>query len=177
MEKSFLTGFDIFSDISQDTIAAIAEKCTIFEFGENDIIFRQGELAQTFFGVVEGEIELVLVYKEKVLTSQIIDYERAIVSKHEVQERPIVVDIIGPGEVFGWSAFFDHNYWTTIARCSKQTKLFSLPVSNFMAMFEKDNNLGYVFMTRLAEIIGDRLRNRTSKLIEVWGEAFETDNI
>ncbi|MBW2605997.1 MAG: cyclic nucleotide-binding domain-containing protein [Deltaproteobacteria bacterium] len=177
MEKRILTEFDIFSDISQDTIAAITEKCTILEFGENDIIFHQDELAQTFFGVVEGEVELDLVYKEKVLKSQIIDYEKAIVSKYEIQERPIVTDIIGQGDVFGWSAFFTDGLWTSTARCSKQTKLFSLPVSDLMAMFEKDNNLGYVFMTKLAGIIVDRLHHRTDKLVEVWGEAFETHKI
>ena len=177
MEKRILTKFDIFSDISQNTIAAIAEKCTLLEFGKNAIVFHKDELSQTFFGVVEGEVELILVHKEKVLKSQIIDYEKAIVSKYEILEKPIVADIIGPGDVFCWSAFFTDRHSTSTARCSKQTKLFSLPVSDFKAMFEKDNNLGYTFMTKLAGIIGDRLRQRTNKLMEVWEEAFESDNI
>ena len=177
MEKRILSEFDFFSDMSQDVIAAIAEKCRILEFGENDIIFHQDELANDFFGVIEGEVELDLVYKEKVLTMPVIDYEEAIVSRYEIKERPIVADIVSPGDVFGWSSFFTDGHWISTARCARQSKLFSLPVSEMKALFDNDNALGYIFMTRLAGIISQRLRHFRDKLIDVWGEAFEAPRI
>jgi CRP-like cAMP-binding protein len=176
MDINKLSMFEIFSDVSQDTLSAIAGICNILECEENEIIFHQDDPAKEFFGVLEGEVELNLIYREKVMTKQIIDYEEAIVSKYEIQERPIVADIIGSGEVFGWSSFFDSG-WTATAKCSRKTKLLFLKVSELKAMFEKDNELGYLFMTRLAGLISKRLHHRTDKLIEVWGEAFEIDNI
>jgi CRP-like cAMP-binding protein len=176
MDINKLSMFEIFSDVSQDTLSAIAGICNILECEKNEIIFHQDEPAKEFFGVLEGEVELNLIYREKVMTKQIIDYEEAIVSKYEIQERPVVTDIIGPGEVFGWSSFFDSG-WTATAKCSKKTKLLFIKVSELKAMFEKDNESGYLFMTRLAGLISRRLHHRTDKLIEVWGEAFETDKI
>jgi hypothetical protein len=44
-------------------------------------------------------------------------------------------------------------------------------------MFEKDHTLGYTVMKRLADIIAKRLQNRSDKLIETWGEAFDISEI
>lgn len=176
MDKTRLSKFEIFSEISPETLEIIASKCIVKDYQENDILFYQDDPAKDFFGVIEGEVELNLVYKEKVMTKQIVDYEKSIVSKYEIQERPIVADIIGPEEVFGWSSFFNSG-WTATARCSEPSKIFSISVSELKAVFEKDKALGYAFMTGLAGMISQRLHHRTDKLIEVWGEAFGTDMI
>jgi hypothetical protein len=44
-------------------------------------------------------------------------------------------------------------------------------------MFAKDHTLGYAIMKRLCDIVAGRLRNRTDKLIEAWGQAFDIGSI
>jgi hypothetical protein len=44
-------------------------------------------------------------------------------------------------------------------------------------MFAKDHTLGYTIMKRLCDIVAGRLRNRTDKLIEAWGQAFDIGSI
>jgi len=44
-------------------------------------------------------------------------------------------------------------------------------------MLEEDHSLGYLIMTKLSNIISNRLKNRTDKLIETWVEAFDVDKI
>jgi len=44
-------------------------------------------------------------------------------------------------------------------------------------MLADDHSLGYMIMTKLSNIISNRLKVRTDKLIETWVEAFDTDKI
>ena len=176
MDINDLSAFEMFSGSPRDILSTIAGLCRVREYGKHDIIFYQDDPAKEFFGVLEGEVELDLIYREKVITNQIIDYEEAIVSQYEIQERSIVADIISPGDVFGWSSFFDSG-WTATAKCSRKSSIFSIPVAELKAMFEKDAASGYIFMTRLAGMISQRFHSRTDKLIDVWGESFERNRI
>ncbi len=54
----------------------------------NDVIFRQGDEARDFYGLIEGEVELSLVFKEEFLRLDI-RYEESIVAKREIIEKPI----------------------------------------------------------------------------------------
>ena len=176
MDINDLLAFEMFLGPSREVLSTIAGLCRIREYGKDDVIFYQDDPAKDFFGVLEGEVELNLVYREKVITNQIIDYEEAIVSQYEIQERSIVADLIGAGDVFGWSSFFDSG-WTATAKCSRQSRIFSIPVAELKAIFEKHAECGYEFMTRLAGMISQRFHSRTDKLIDVWGESFERNRI
>ena len=176
MEIDDLLAFEMFLGPSQEILSTIAGLCRVRDYEKDEIIFNQDDQARDFFGVLEGEVELDLIYREKVITNQIIDYEVAIVSQHEIHERSIVADIIGPGEVFGWSSFFDSG-WTATAKCSRQSRIFSIPVAELKAIFEEHTDCGYEFMTRLAGMISQRFHSRTDRLIDVWGESFERNRI
>ena len=176
MDINDLSAFEMFSGLPREILSTIAGLCRVREYGKRDIIFYQNDPAKDFFGVLEGEVELNLIHREKVITNQIIDYEEAIVSQYEIQERPIVADIIGPGDVFGWSSFFDSG-WTATAKSSRKSRIFSVPVAELKAMFEKDTASGYVFMTRLAAMISQRFHHRTDRLVKVWGESFDRNRI
>ncbi len=176
MDINDLSAFEMFSGLPWEILSKIAELCRVREYGKDDIIFYQDDPAKDFFGVLDGEVELNLIHREKVITNQIIDYEEAIVSQYETQERSIVADIVGHGDVFGWSCFFNSG-WTATARCSRQSTIFSMPVAKLKDIFEKDTASGYIFMTRLAGMISQRFHSRTDKLIDVWGESFERNRI
>jgi CRP-like cAMP-binding protein len=176
LNKDVLSGFAIFSEVDQDKLAEIAQGCEVLEFEPNDMIFHQDEVAENFYGVLDGEVELIIMFEEKTLKTDI-KYEKSIQTREETAERPIVFRTIGSGRVFGWSSLVEPRILTATARCSKRSRIFSLPAAHLVAMFEKDPALGYLFMTRLSEIISQRLRTRTRMLIEAWGEAFEVDRM
>ncbi len=174
--QGMLSEFAIFSDISQDKLAEIEKHCEIRKFNQNDIIFDFGGSATNLYGVLDGEVELILVFKE-IIHKTDIEYEESIQTRSEVLEKPIVIDTLGPGEIFGWSSMVSPGKWTATARCSTLANLLSLPGAGFKAMLDKDPELGYSVMGKLCEIISQRLNNRTEKLIESWGEAFEVGKI
>lgn len=176
LDKGLLDGFSIFSEIPQDKLSAIAERCELLEFKSDEVIFEQGEVAKNLYGVLEGEVELSFVFQDRVLKADI-EYEESVQARFEVLEKPIVVDTLGPGDVFGWSALVSPRQLTAMARCSKPTRVFSLPADDLKATYDQDPALGYMIMEKLAEIIAQRLQTRTDKLIETWAEAFEVDKV
>jgi CRP-like cAMP-binding protein len=175
-DKNLLSGFKFFSDIDADTLEMIARKGAILEFKPNDVIFHVGAPAEQFYGLLAGEVHLSLVFKDKVLKTEI-EYEEAIQAKMVDEEKSIVVDMVRPGQVFGWAALVGAGRRTVAARCAEASRVIALKAVELKEMFERDHTLGYLFMKRMADMISKRLKNRTDKLIATWGEAFDVDRI
>ena len=175
-EKNILSGFAFFSDVDTDTLDAIAQKGEILEFKAQDEIFHVDAPATHFYGLLEGEVDLILIYTDRVLKTDI-EYEEAVQATIVDEEKEIFVDSVTPGKVFGWASVVGPSNRTVSAVCSQDSRVFAIPADALKAMLDQDHSLGYVIMNRLCDIIARRLRNRTDKLIEAWGEAFDSDTI
>jgi len=175
-EKELFQNFPIFSDIPQEHASEIARHGEIMEFESNDTVFHDGENACELYGLLDGEIELSFLVKEKLLKTNI-QFEEYIQTHIETIEKQIVVDSIEPGEIFGWSSLVKPNRFSATAKCSKPARIFSLPADKLKLYFEQNPQIGFVFMEHLTEVISHRLKNRTNKLIEAWSEAFDVNRI
>ena len=175
-EKECISGFSIFAGASPEHLAKIAKHVVVLNFDAGGTIFQEGAKASRVYGLLDGEVELILVAKDSVLKTDV-QYEEYARSKTETVERDIVVDAIGPGEIFGWSAFSPDGHYTAKAVCVKPTRVFAIPADSLRALFDTYPQVGYPFMERLVEIIAKRLTNRTDRLIEVWSEAFNGNRI
>jgi toluene monooxygenase system ferredoxin subunit len=175
-DKDFLLKFKFLSDISQEALDRIASKCEIREFKPNDTIFRFEDPAEHFYGLIDGEVELSLVFTDRVLKTEV-EYEEAVHARIVDQEKQIAVDVVHPGQVFGWASITGSGKRTVTAQCTVKSRIFAIPAADLMAMFDADHSLGYFIMKRMAGIISKRLKNRTDKLIEAWVEAFDVDQI
>jgi CRP-like cAMP-binding protein len=174
--KDLLLGFKFFSDISPEVLETMASKCEILDFKTNDIIFSYEESAEHFYGLINGEVELSLVFTDKVLKTEV-EYEEAVHARIVDQEKHIVVDNVRPGQVFGWASIVGPGKRTVTAKCIEASRVFSIPAADLKAMFDADHTLGYLLMKRMSDIISRRLKNRTGKLIETWVEAFDVGEI
>jgi CRP-like cAMP-binding protein len=174
--KNPLSEFKFFSEVNPDTVDAIARKGEIVEYKAADVIFRFDEPATYLYAVLEGEVDLSVVFKDKVLKTEI-EYEEAIQASMVEKEKSIVVDSVFPGQVFGWASLVGAGRRTVTARCAQASRVFVLPAVELKTMFEADKALGYVIMKKLSDIISKRLQKRTEKLIETWVEAFDVDKI
>lgn len=175
-DQNLLSGFKFFSDVDLKTLDMIAQKAEILEFKSEDVVFRFEEPAEHFYGLLEGEVELSLVFKDKVLQTDI-EYEEAIQARMVDKEKLIVVDTVLPGQVFGWASLVGPRKRTVTALCSEASRIIAIAAVELRSMFEQDHTLGYIIMKRMSAIISRRLKNRTDKLIETWVEAFDVDQI
>ena len=175
-DKNILQGFKFFSELTPEALDKLASKSAQLKFDSDDIVFRFDEPAEYFYGLIEGEVELTLVFTDKVLKTEI-EYEQAVHARMVDQERQIVVDTVYPAQVFGWASIIGRGKRTVTARCTEPSRAFAIPAAEMMAMFDDDHTMGYLLMRRMADIISKRLKNRTEKLIETWVEAFDVGEI
>ena len=176
MAKNLLAGFKFFNEVPPETVEAIGQKGELLEFGPGDVIFHFDEPAKHLYGLLEGEVDLSIVFKDKVLKTEI-EYEEAIQARMVDEEKSIVIDTVLPNQVFGWASLVGPERRTVTARCTEPTKVIALAAQDLKAMFAEDHFLGYVVMKKMGDIIARRLKNRTDKLIETWVEAFDGDAI
>ena len=89
----------------------------------------------------------------------------------------MVFETVAPGEIFAWSALIAPHQLTSTATCTEPTRLIVVPADALEAVFERAPQAGAVFMKRLAEVIAQRLRHRTDKLVESWYQAFGEERL
>ena len=174
--KNPLVQFKFFENVEPDTLEALGRMGETIEFAAGDYIFRYDDPAAHLYGLIEGEVNLNVVYTDKVLKTEV-EFEEAIQTRIVEEEKSITVDSVMPGQVFGWASVVGDARRTVTAHCVEACHVVVLPASELKKMFEADNTLGYVLMTKLGDIISKRLRNRTEKLIETWVEAFDINEI
>ena len=175
-EKNLLTEFKFFSNVTPESLEMISEKAEVLEMEAGDVIFHFNEPAEHLYGLLKGEVELSLVFTDRVLKTEI-EYEEVIQASIVDEDKLIVVDTVYPGQVFGWASLVGPGLRTVTAQCTEASRVICIPAADLKAMFEKDNSLGYAIMTKLCHIISNRLKNRTDKLIETWVEAFDVNKI
>jgi len=174
--KNPLAGFKFFNEVKPETLESIARMGEKMEYKAGEAIFRFDEPAIHLYGVITGEVDLSVVFKDKVLKTEI-EYEEAIQTNLVEKEKSIVVDSVLPGQVFGWASLIGAGRRTVTAHCAVASRVIALPAAGLRMMFEEDNALGYVIMKKMSDIISKRLQKRTEKLIETWVEAFDVDEI
>lgn len=171
VNKDLLSRFDFFSEVSENHLEEIADLCAIREFKADEVVFRSGDPAETLYGVLSGSVELGIVFKDRTLKADI-RYEEAKQAHYKEVDKPILVDLIEEGEVFGWSSLVSPVSRTATAKCLEPVRAIALPAAELKAKFREDPALGYEIMERLSGVIAHRLRKRSEKLVEAWGEAF-----
>lgn len=170
-DQSILEGFRFFQGLSTEEVSTVTRMSEIKEFQAEETIFQEGRVAENLYGVVDGEVDLFLIFEEKILKTDI-KYEESVLSSIETLKNPIVVDTVKSGEIFGWSSLIGPGIFTTTARCISPAKILTLPASRFKKMLYENPQTGIIIMEHIAEIISRRLQSSTLSLIESWGEAF-----
>ena len=175
-KENILLKFKFFSSLKPETLDVLAQKGEVLNFEAGAVVFNHDEPAEHFYGLLEGEVDLSVVFTDKVLKTEI-EYEEAIQARFVDEEKSIVVDTVLEGQVFGWASLVGPGKRTVTASCTEPSRIIVIPASELKKMFEEDHSLGYTFMEKLCNIISGRLKNRTDTLIETWVEAFDTDKI
>jgi CRP/FNR family cyclic AMP-dependent transcriptional regulator len=117
------------------------------EFPEGESIFREGQLANRFYLILEGEVALESAAREK-------------------DGDPDLIQTIGAGDVLGWSWLFPPYYWHFDARAVKSTKAIFIYGTRLRESCEENHDLGYELMKRISEIVIKRLQATRRRLFE-----------
>ena len=176
LDIQLLQQFPFFHDLTEEQMLALGETGEVITYNADTTLFLENDPAEHFFGLLEGEVELSLVFKDRILKADI-EFEEAIRTHVEILEKPIVMEHVKPDQVFGWSALTENSKRTLSARTLNPCRLIALSSELMRIKFQADPQLGFTIMDRLSNLISSRLKSRTDKLIEAWGVAFGVDSM
>jgi CRP-like cAMP-binding protein len=177
MDGNTLDRFEFFEGLQPADRDAIAGMAEVREYAPDTFIFQNGEPADAIHGLLEGAVELSLLFRDRVLKTDEVKYEEAIRSRFEDKDTPIILDEIHAGEVFGWSALAGLEKRTAAARAASAVRAFAIPAGELRKRFAEHPALGLTLTERLNRVIAARLAERTERLVEAWTEAFGAGRI
>ncbi|MCP4673549.1 MAG: cyclic nucleotide-binding domain-containing protein [Desulfobacula sp.] len=171
-----LSLFPFFSGISRDRLAEIEAFSIVQNFEKGAVIFHHNESARNLYGLIQGDVDLSILFREEIITKNI-KYEEHINTDIEEFEKPIIIEKVKKPSIFGWSALVEPEKMTATARCASDCEIVLIPASDLKQVFNSDSELGYLLSANLNSIIAQRLHSRTAKLVATWCSLFETERI
>ena len=130
--------FGIFSELNDNELENIAEIAKQETYEKGRRIFQEKSIARNLYLVKDGNIEIRM---------------------RGAGGKEMVVDSVGPGEVFGWSAVTEPHAFTAASYAMEASEVLVVSGSVLRDLFKKNNHIGYKVMMKVASVIAHRLRS------------------
>jgi CRP/FNR family transcriptional regulator, cyclic AMP receptor protein len=141
-EHPFLAGLD------EDALALLAGCAENVHFRAGEVLFRSGTPADRFFIVRSGRIALELVAPGRL---------------------PLVVETVDAGQVVGWSWLVPPYEWFCDGQAVEETSVVALDGACLRARCETDPYLGFQLLSRVTNVMYDRLQATRVRLLDLYG--------
>lgn len=145
--KDRIASHAFFRDMAPQYLELLAESAMLKEFKAGEVIFKTGDPANRFYLIEVGEVAV---------ESEAKDHANA----------PVAVQVIGRGDVLGWSWLFPPYYWQFDARAVTDTKAIFFYATWLRDSCERDHDFGYEMLKRMSAIIIQRLQTTRQRLVE-----------
>ena len=131
----------------QVLISTLGNACQVEECKAGDHIFDQGELSSKLYVIVSGQVLL----------------QRSVNMGDKTAQWPL--GLLGKGRAMGWSSLlYGPHSVTASAICQKPTRIISVEGTSLRSVLEKQPEMGFRVMDRLACMLGERLRSAYNTL-------------
>ena len=136
----------LMTHLEDDMLARISAVCDVLSFHDQEIVFRQGDVADRFYMVKRGKVLLEQQMSDLVTVS---------------------VGSIKRGYSFGWSTMIEEGHYTTDAVCAESCQLLSIRGRQMRNMCTADPRMGYMLSQRLLVILKKRYEHRTEQFLKL----------
>jgi len=140
----FIKEIDFFKGMGVEIIDEIFKISVVESCSDGDILFKQGDPANNFYLLEEGEIRLT------------------------IGEEGHIGFTVSAGDAFGWSSLVDREAYTATAECKLPSKVIKIETDKLAKIFEKYPTTGLIFFKRLAGVIGERLIRTYNTLLSSY---------
>ncbi|HDJ23004.1 MAG TPA: Crp/Fnr family transcriptional regulator [Candidatus Aminicenantes bacterium] len=147
IDLATLRKFDIFKGLTDAELENIQSIAKLEKFKANTRVFEEDSLAMKMYLVLKGRVEIRL--------------------KKAAGFMPITIDVVGPGEIFGWSAVTNPFTFTAGAWTVADSELVAINGEVLRKIFKINNHLGYKVMMQIAAVISKRFRSLSKKMVEL----------
>jgi CRP/FNR family transcriptional regulator, cyclic AMP receptor protein len=144
-----LAALPFFKGLSTQHLETLVKNAMCAEFSPDEIIFREGESANRFYIILEGQVAL-----------------ESTTLKRDDEREPELIQTLGPDDLLGWSWMFPPYCWHFNARAITAGKVIFFYGTRLHEECENNHDLGYELMKRVAETVVHRLQATRLRLLE-----------
>ena len=144
---AILSGHPFFRGLDAQYMELIAACAVNVRFRADHYLFHEGEQATHFYLIREGKVALETI---------------------AVPHKPVVIETIEAGEVLGWSWLFPPYRWHFNARAIEPIRAIMLDGVCLREKGERDHDLGYELVPRMARILIQRLQATRLQLLDFY---------
>lgn len=135
--------------MSQQRLVLLAGCASNVHFDAGEVIFREGDQADTFYVIRHGTVAIEL---------------------HAPARNPMTVETLEAGDVLGWSWLFPPYRTHFDARALSSVRATGFDGACLRGKCEDDPALGYDLVTRFAQVFTERLHWTRLRLLDVYGD-------
>jgi CRP-like cAMP-binding protein len=147
-----LTGVLLFSGLPSDELETLAGASTRRGLSDGDVLFEQGQPAQTLYVVVRGGLIL----------------------RTEDRGRAVIVDTLRRGDVVGWAAMREAAITLSTARAVGTTEVIAIPVDDIVALAAGGSRESELLVRRIVGLAAEHLEASWKQLLQVGREGVIT---
>lgn len=123
--------------LSPEHLQLLAASAMRAEFKADEIIFRAGDPANRFYLIEEG---------------------RVLLEASKSNGPPVRLQVIGPGDVLGWSWLFPPYVWNFDARAETPLRAIFFYGTRLREQCEQNHDFGYELFKRMSAVVLQRLQ-------------------
>jgi CRP-like cAMP-binding protein len=146
--EQYLPQHPFFAGLGEDVIALVAGCAVNTHFRAGELLFREGEPADTFYVLRRGRVSLEV---------------------RPPAGPPVVVDAAHADDVVGWSWLVPPHRWLFDARATEETSAIAFDGGCLRGRCETDPAVGYALLQRVVRVMSDRLQSARVRLLDLYG--------
>lgn len=146
----------LFRELSPAQLEKVATTSQEKAYEAGQFIFKEGDQAKSLYILEDGKV---------LLEMRIAPYPQRAPSPSAV------IDVVGKGETFGWSALVPPHIFTLSASTAEKCRVIIIDGGKLTELMDADPVMGYEVVKRLAKIISNRLKRSREMLMSERGLA------
>jgi len=146
----YLESHNVFTGLDAAQLGILADHAEEKSVVAGDLLFKQEEVADHFYIVLDGSIE---------------------VEVPSIMGPALVVQTLGADDILGWSWLIPPYKWTFEAKAHKDSKVLVFDGKALLQYCEAHNDFGYALMKRFTALMSERLHAARLKMMDNWAPA------
>jgi CRP/FNR family transcriptional regulator, cyclic AMP receptor protein len=140
--EALLAATEFFADAPDDVLAGIAGAGSVRRLVRGDVLFREGDVADSLYLVLSGRIAIVIA--------------------NPIDHRETVVSLMETGDLFGEMAMLDDGPRSAMARAIEPTDVLAIPFEPAVQAFHSDPQM----LWGVTRLLAQRLRTMDEALAD-----------
>ena len=142
--ESVIAGHPFLRGLKPEHLRLLTDSAMRMRYEAGELIFSEGDPANRFYLIEQGRVSLESPRRDKA---------------------PVAVQVIGPGDVLGWSWLFPPYYWHFDARALEPTTAIFFYGTRLREQCEQDHDFGFEMMKRMTQVVIHRLQAARKQLL------------